>query len=57
MIVTKPLWGQDMWKDTWVCLQGAAAILTVFHILAYKVLTLPGNREADALGRVPVVTT
>ena len=57
MIMNKPLRGQNMWKNIWVHLQEPGAVLTVFHILAYKVLTLTGNREADALGRVPVVTT
>ena len=39
MIMNKSLWGQDVWKDT----------LTVFLVLAHKVLTPPGNQEAAAL--------
>lgn len=49
MIVHKPLWSQDMWKDIWVHLPEPEAILIVFHILARKVLTSPGDQEAGAL--------
>ena len=52
MVMNKPFWGQDMWKDIWVHLQEPEAVLTVFHLLAYKVLTPPGNQEADALAWV-----
>ena len=49
MIMNKPLWGQDMWKDIWVHLQEPSAVLTVFHIPAHEALTAPGNQEADVL--------
>ena len=52
MIMNKPLSGQDMWKDIWVCLKEPEAILTVFHILAYKALIPLGNKEADTLALV-----
>lgn len=41
--------GQDWWKDIWIYLQEPEAILTISHILAYKVLTLPGHQETEAL--------
>ena len=51
------LWGHDKWKDIWVHLQEPEAGLTVFHVLAYKVLTLPGNQEPDALAWVWALAT
>lgn len=47
--MNKPWWGQDIWEDIWVHLQEPKAVLTVFHILAHKAMTAPGNQEADAL--------
>lgn len=44
MTMKKPLWDQDTWKNIWV--------LTLFHALAHKALTLPGNQEADALAQI-----
>lgn len=38
-----------MWKDVWVHLQKPEAVLTVFHILAHKMLTPSDNQEADVL--------
>ena len=57
MIVNKPLWGQDRWKDIWVHLQEPESILTVFHVPAYNALTPPGNQEADTLARVEALAT
>lgn len=39
MITNKPLWGEDIWKDIWIHLQESEAVLTAFHIQAYKALT------------------
>lgn len=39
MFVNKPLYGQNMWKDTGVHLQEPESTLFVFHIPACKVLT------------------
>ena len=50
--VNKPLWGQDMWKDIWVCLQEPEAVLTLFQLPAHKVLTPLGNQEVSALAQV-----
>ena len=43
--------------DIWVCLQEPEAILPVFHVLARKALTPPGNQEADALAWVQSLAT
>lgn len=34
-----------MWKDIWVCQQEPETVLAVCHILAYEVLTPPGNQD------------
>ena len=52
MIMNKPLWVQDIWKDIWVRLQESEAILTTFHASARKALKPPGKQEADALAQV-----
>ena len=57
MIMKKPLWGQDRWKNIWVHLQEPEAVLIVFHVLAHKALTHPGSLEADALAWVQALTT
>lgn len=57
MIMNKPLWGQDTWKDFGVCVQEPEALLPVFHIPAHKALTHSGNRKADAEAQVPARAT
>lgn len=47
--MSKPLWGQDMWKNILVCFQEPEKFPTVFHILAHTVLTPSGNQESDGL--------
>ena len=50
MLVNKPLWGEDLWKDIWLCFQEPAAFLTVFHAPgSIKTLTTTGNWGADVL--------
>ena len=49
MIMNKPLWSQNMWKDIWVCLPEPKADLTVFTVPAYKTLTPPGSQKAHTL--------
>lgn len=50
--MNKALQGQGMWKDSGVCLQEPEAVLTVFHILAHRVLVASSKQEADALAQV-----
>lgn len=49
--------GQVRWKDILVYLKEPEAVLTVFHVLAPKVLTAPGDQEADALACVCILAT
>lgn len=49
MIMSKPLWCQDVWRGIWVYLQGPEEVLTVFHTPVHNALALPGNQEVDAL--------
>ena len=52
MIVIKPLWGEDIWKDIWVCFQEPVAFLTVFHAPdSIKALPTTGNWGADVLAQ------
>lgn len=52
MIVIKPLWDEDIWKDIWVCFQEPAAFLTVFHAPdSIKALPTTGNWGADVLAQ------
>lgn len=39
-------------ETPWVHLQEPKTALTVFHVLAHKVLMRPYNQEADALAQV-----
>lgn len=39
MIMNKHWWGQDMWKDIWVCLQEPESVLAVLHFPAQRMLT------------------
>lgn len=49
MIVNEPSWESGhVRKDIWVHLQKPEAILTVLHIPACKVQTLPDRQEVDA---------
>lgn len=41
-----------MWKDIWVLFQEREVVLSGFHVLAYKAMTPPGNKEADALAQI-----
>lgn len=45
MIHTWALWGQDVQRDIWVCLQEPEAVLT------NKALDTPSHQEDDALGK------
>lgn len=51
LIMNKPLWGQERRLS---CLQEPEVVLTIFHVLAHKALTLPDNQETDA--QAPVWT-
>lgn len=51
-MMNKPLWGQDVWEDTWIHLQKTEAILSVFCVLDRKMLIPSGNKEFDALAWV-----
>lgn len=46
-----------MWEGIWVLLQEPEAVLIVFLVSVYKVLTTPGNQEAGALALVQTLTT
>lgn len=48
----KDLQGQDTRKNICVCLQEPEAVLTEYHVLAHKALTLPANHKGDALTHV-----
>nr|XP_060465533.1 olfactory receptor 1468-like [Panthera onca] len=51
--------GARICGDIWVPQQELAAVLTIFHVTAHKVLNLSGNQEADALAWIsatPVVS-
>lgn len=52
--MSKPLCGQDVWRDVWVHRQEPEVVLTVFHILAHKALTPSANQEADTLPSSPM---
>lgn len=52
MIMNKPLWGQEMWKNIWAHLQEPETDLSVFHVPAHRVSTPPGNQEADVLAKI-----
>ena len=49
--------GARICGDIWVPQQELAAVLTIFHVTAHKVLNLSGNQEADALAGVPALAT
>lgn len=52
MIMNIALWGQEMWKDIWACLQELEAILSLTPSLLIGELKSCGNQEADALAQV-----
>ena len=37
--MNKHWWGQDMWKDIWVCRQEPESVLAVLHFRAQRMLT------------------
>lgn len=45
------LWGQDVWRDVWVCVRGPQAD-PVFLAPAYEALASPDNQEKDDLAWV-----
>ena len=55
--MNKPLWDQNIWKDSWICLQESEAVLTVSHVPDHKVLTGPDNHESDAPAWVQALAT
>lgn len=59
MIINKPLWGQEMWKNIWALLQEPEAdlIVLVFHVPAHRVSPPPGNQEAQVLAKICTLAT
>lgn len=52
--MNKLLWGQERRLG---CPQEPKAVLTIFHVLAHKALTPPGNQETDVQALVQTLAT
>lgn len=57
MIMNKPLWGKNIWKDISIHLQEPETILTVFSVPVHKALVPSEYKEADALAQVQSLAT